>query len=41
MYMTKRRTQLYLEDLGWDHTVSTTTWEAISFDLYYDEMARQ
>lgn len=35
------RKQLYLEDLGWEHTVSTTTWEAISFDLYYDEMARQ
>jgi glyoxylase-like metal-dependent hydrolase (beta-lactamase superfamily II) len=35
------RAQLHLEDLGWDHTVSTTTWEAISFDRYYDEMAAQ
>ena len=38
---TEARRQLYLEDLGWDHTVSTTTWEAISFDGYYDEMAAQ
>jgi len=38
---TDARRQLYLEDLGWDHTVSTTTWEAISFDGYYDEMAAQ
>lgn len=35
------RAQLYLEDLGWNHTVSTTTWAAISFDRYYDEMATQ
>jgi cyclase len=35
------REALYLEDLGWSNTVSTTTWEAISFDRYYDEMARQ
>jgi len=32
--------QLYLEDLGWDNTVSTTTW-ASSFNEYYDEMAAQ
>jgi cyclase len=30
--------QLYLEDLGWDNTVSTTTWAA-GIDRYYDEMA--
>lgn len=35
------RAALRLEDLGWDNTVSTTTWEAISFDRYYDEMAAQ
>jgi cyclase len=29
---------LHLEDLGWDKTVSTTTWAA-SIDSYYDEMA--
>ena len=33
------RAQLHLEDLGWDNTVSTTTWAAISFDRHYDEMA--
>lgn len=32
--------RLYLEDLGWDHTVSTTTW-ATGLDRYYDEMAAQ
>ncbi len=32
--------QLYLEDLGWNNTVSTTTW-ALFIDSYYDEMARQ
>jgi hypothetical protein len=37
---TEARTRLHLEELGWDRTVSTTTWEAISFDGYYDEMAR-
>lgn len=35
------RAQLHLEELGWDHTVSTTTWEAISFERHYDEMAAQ
>jgi hypothetical protein len=30
--------RLYLEDLGWDNTVSTTTW-ARFIDDYYDEMA--
>lgn len=30
--------RLYLEDLGWDNTVSTTTW-ALGIDQYYDEMA--
>jgi glyoxylase-like metal-dependent hydrolase (beta-lactamase superfamily II) len=30
--------RLYLEDLGWDNTVSTTTW-ATFIDDYYDEMA--
>jgi cyclase len=38
---TAARKQLYLEDLGWNNTVSTTTWEAISYDRYYDEMAAQ
>jgi glyoxylase-like metal-dependent hydrolase (beta-lactamase superfamily II) len=33
------REKLYLEDLGWANTVSTTTW-ALGFDAYYDEMAR-
>jgi glyoxylase-like metal-dependent hydrolase (beta-lactamase superfamily II) len=32
------RERLYLEDLGWDNTVSTTTW-ARFIDDYYDEMA--
>ena len=30
--------KLYLEDLGWNNTVSTTTW-ALGIDAYYDEMA--
>jgi glyoxylase-like metal-dependent hydrolase (beta-lactamase superfamily II) len=34
------RTKLYLEDLGWDTTVSTTTW-AQNLERYYDEMAAQ
>ena len=32
--------KLYLEDLGWANTVSTTTW-ARSIEQYYDEMAAQ
>jgi glyoxylase-like metal-dependent hydrolase (beta-lactamase superfamily II) len=32
--------RLYLEDLGWDNTVSTTTW-ALGISAYYDEMAAQ
>ena len=32
------RTKLYLEDLGWNHTVSTTTWET-NLERHYDEMA--
>ncbi len=32
------RAQLQLADLGWDHSVSTTTWFA-SFPSYYDEIA--
>jgi len=32
--------KLYLEDLGWANTVSTTTW-ARSINEYYDEMAAQ
>lgn len=32
------RTQLRLADLGWDNSVSTTTWFA-SFPSYYDEIA--
>ena len=32
------RAQLGLADLGWDNSVSTTTWFA-SFSQYYDEMA--
>ncbi|HUK33261.1 MAG TPA: MBL fold metallo-hydrolase [Vicinamibacterales bacterium] len=32
------RTQLRLADLGWDNSVSTTTWFA-SFAQYYDEIA--
>jgi glyoxylase-like metal-dependent hydrolase (beta-lactamase superfamily II) len=34
------RAKLYLDDLGWDRTVSTTTWE-INLERYYDEMAAQ
>ena len=34
------RAKLYLDDLGWDHTVSTTTWET-NLERYYDEMAAQ
>jgi hypothetical protein len=32
--------KLYLEDLGWNNTVSTTTW-ALGVEAYYDEMAAQ
>jgi glyoxylase-like metal-dependent hydrolase (beta-lactamase superfamily II) len=32
------RAKLYLADLGWDHTVSTTTWET-NLERYYDELA--
>ena len=32
------RAKLYLEDLGWNHTVSTTTWET-NLERHYDEMA--
>ncbi len=32
--------KLYLEDLGWNNTVSTTTW-ASNLSAYYDEMAKQ
>jgi glyoxylase-like metal-dependent hydrolase (beta-lactamase superfamily II) len=32
------RAQLHLADLGWDNSVSTTTWFA-SFPSYYDELA--
>lgn len=32
------RERLYLEDLGWNNTVSTTTW-ALGIEAYYDEMA--
>lgn len=32
------RAKLYLADLGWERTVSTTTWET-NLDRYYDEMA--
>jgi glyoxylase-like metal-dependent hydrolase (beta-lactamase superfamily II) len=35
------RVELHLEELGWNNTVSTTTWEAISFDGYYDEMGAE
>jgi glyoxylase-like metal-dependent hydrolase (beta-lactamase superfamily II) len=34
------RAQLRLSDLGWDNSVSTTTWFA-SFPSYYDEIAGQ
>ena len=34
------RAQLKLADLGWDNSVSTTTWFA-SFPSYYDEIAAQ
>jgi glyoxylase-like metal-dependent hydrolase (beta-lactamase superfamily II) len=34
------RAKLYLADLGWDHTVSTTTWET-NLERYYDELAAQ
>src|SRR5215472_6216052 len=34
------RAQLRLSDLGWDNSVSTTTWFA-SFPSYYDEIAAQ
>ena len=33
------RAQLKLSDLGWDNSVSTTTWFA-SFPSYYDELAK-
>ena len=33
------RTQLRLADLGWDNSVSTTTWFA-SFPQYYDVLAQ-
>ena len=33
------RAQLHLADLGWDNSVSTTTWFA-SFPQYYDELAQ-
>jgi cyclase len=33
------RAQLHLADLGWDNSVSTTTWFA-SFPQYYDEIAQ-
>ena len=32
------RAKLYLADLGWEHTVSTTTWET-NLERYYDELA--
>ena len=32
------RAKLYLADLGWDRTVSTTTWET-NLERYYDELA--
>lgn len=34
------RAQLRLSDLGWENSVSTTTWFA-SFSSYYDEIAAQ
>jgi len=34
------RAKLYLADLGWDHTVSTTTWET-NLERYYDELAAE
>jgi cyclase len=34
------RAKLYLADLGWDRTVSTTTWET-NLERHYDEMAAQ
>jgi glyoxylase-like metal-dependent hydrolase (beta-lactamase superfamily II) len=34
------RAKLYLDDLGWNNTVSTTTW-ATGLEAYYDEMAAQ
>jgi len=34
------RAKLYLADLGWDRTVSTTTWET-NLERYYDELAAQ
>lgn len=37
---TEVRERLYLADLGWDHTVSTTTWET-NLERHYEEMAAQ
>lgn len=34
------RAKLYLADLGWDRTVSTTTWET-NLERYYDELAAE
>jgi cyclase len=34
------REKLYLDDLGWNHTVSTTTWET-NLARHYEEMAAQ
>jgi cyclase len=34
------REKLYLDDLGWNHTVSTTTWET-NLERHYEEMAAQ
>ncbi len=34
------RARLYLADLGWERTVSTTTWET-NLERYYDELAAQ
>jgi glyoxylase-like metal-dependent hydrolase (beta-lactamase superfamily II) len=34
------RAKLFLADLGWDHTVSTTTWET-NLERQYDELAAQ
>jgi hypothetical protein len=33
--------QLKLDDLGWEHSVSTSAWVGTSLDKYYDEMAAQ
>ena len=35
-----RAVELCLADLGWDHTVSTTTWET-NLERHYDELAAQ